>query len=162
MQREIKEMKLDPPPNCKAAPKGDNLYEWTATILGITGSVYEGGVFHLDILLPISYPFDPPMVRFVTKIYHCNVSRSGKICLDTLYDEWSPALSISKVLLSISLLMNQCNPYSPLEAKIGKLYLLNRKEHDYQARLWTKRYALHKRIALHCIALHYILIIIST
>lgn len=133
IQKELAEITLDPPPNCSAGPKGDNLYEWVSTILGPPGSVYEGGVFFLDIHFSPEYPFKPPkvyviainscvdfylndlfavaaQVSFRTRIYHCNINSQGVICLDILKDNWSPALTISKVLLSICSLLTDCNP----------------------------------------------------
>nr|AGB56168.1 ubiquitin conjugating enzyme E2 [Penaeus monodon] len=141
IQEELAEITLDPPPNCSAGPKGDNLYEWVSTILGPPGSVYEGGVFFLDIHFSAEYPFKPPKVTFRTRIYHCNINSQGVICLDILKDNWSPALTISKVLLSICSLLTDCNPADPLVGSIATQYLQNREEHDRIARLWTKRYA---------------------
>ncbi|XP_046634188.1 ubiquitin-conjugating enzyme E2 E1-like [Daphnia pulicaria] len=141
IQKELAEITLDPPPNCSAGPKGDNLYEWVSTILGPPGSVYEGGVFFLDIHFSPEYPFKPPKVTFRTRIYHCNINSQGVICLDILKDNWSPALTISKVLLSICSLLTDCNPADPLVGSIATQYLQNREEHDRVARLWTKRYA---------------------
>ncbi|XP_050724352.1 ubiquitin-conjugating enzyme E2 E1-like [Eriocheir sinensis] len=141
IQKELAEITLDPPPNCSAGPKGDNLYEWVSTILGPPGSVYEGGVFFLDIHFSAEYPFKPPKVTFRTRIYHCNINSQGVICLDILKDNWSPALTISKVLLSICSLLTDCNPADPLVGSIATQFLQNREEHDRIARLWTKRYA---------------------
>ena len=139
IQKELAEITLDPPPNCSAGPKGDNLYEWVSTILGPPGSVYEGGVFFLDIHFSPEYPFKPPKVTFRTRIYHCNINSQGVICLDILKDNWSPALTISKVLLSICSLLTDCNPADPLVGSIATQYTQNREEHDRIARLWTKR-----------------------
>ncbi|XP_077056192.1 ubiquitin-conjugating enzyme E2 E1-like isoform X2 [Siphateles boraxobius] len=77
--------------------------------MGPPGSVYEGGVFFLDIAFTPDYPFKPSKVTFRTRIYHCNINSQGVICLDILKDNWSPALTISK-LLSISSLLTDCNP----------------------------------------------------
>ena len=93
-----------------AGPKGDNIYEWVSTILGPPGSVYEGGVFFLDLHFSPEYPFKPPKVTFRTRIYHCNINSQGVICLDILKDNWSPALTVSKVLLSVCSLLTDCNP----------------------------------------------------
>ncbi|XP_074939331.1 ubiquitin-conjugating enzyme E2 E2 isoform X1 [Phalacrocorax aristotelis] len=141
IQKELAEITLDPPPNCSAGPKGDNIYEWRSTILGPPGSVYEGGVFFLDITFSPDYPFKPPKVTFRTRIYHCNINSQGVICLDILKDNWSPALTISKVLLSICSLLTDCNPADPLVGSIATQYMTNRAEHDRMARQWTKRYA---------------------
>ncbi|KAJ2347696.1 Ubiquitin-conjugating enzyme E2 2 [Coemansia sp. RSA 2618] len=141
IQKELAEISLDPPSNCSAGPKGDNLYEWVSTIVGPSDSPYSGGVFFLDIHFPQEYPFKPPKIIFRTRIYHCNINSQGQICLDILKDNWSPALTISKVLLSICSLLTDANPHDPLVHSISQQYINNRKEHDETAKEWTKRYA---------------------
>ncbi|KXJ25550.1 ubiquitin-conjugating enzyme E2-24 kDa [Exaiptasia diaphana] len=141
IQKELAAITLDPPPNCSAGPKGDDIYEWYATILGPPGSVYEKGVFFLDIHFPPDYPFKPPKVTFRTRIYHCNINSKGVICIDILKDGWSPALTMSKVLLSIRSLLSDCNPDDPLVGSIATEYLQNKEQHDKTAREWTNRYA---------------------
>ncbi|OAC99266.1 hypothetical protein MUCCIDRAFT_104175 [Mucor lusitanicus CBS 277.49] len=139
ISKELAEISLDPPSNCSAGPKGDNLFEWVSTIAGPADSPYAGGIFFLDVHFPQEYPFKPPKVVFRTRIYHCNINSQGAICLDILKDNWSPALTISKVLLSICSLLTDANPHDPLVGSIANEYLNNREEHDSQAREWTKR-----------------------
>ncbi|XP_016357881.1 ubiquitin-conjugating enzyme E2 E1-like [Sinocyclocheilus anshuiensis] len=141
IQKELADIMLDPPPNCSAGPKGDNIYEWRSTILGPPGSVYEGGVFFLDIAFTPDYPFKPPKVTFRTRIYHCNINSQGVICLDILTGAWSPALTVSKVMLSICSLLTDLVRSDPLVGSIATQYTTNRPEHDRIAKQWTKRYA---------------------
>jgi ubiquitin-protein ligase len=142
IQNELKDILLDPPQNISATLKDDaNLFEWFATIDGPAGSPYEGGRFFLDIKFPSDYPFTPPDVKFRTKIYHCNINSNGYICVDILKDQWSPALSISAVLNSISSLLADPNPADPLEAEIASLLKKDKATHDKTAREWTNRYA---------------------
>ena len=82
-------------------------------------SPYAGGVFFLSITFPTDYPFKPPKVSFTTKIYHPNINANGSICLDILRDQWSPALTISKVLLSICSMLTDPNPDDPLVPDIA-------------------------------------------
>jgi ubiquitin-protein ligase len=117
------------------------LYEWVSSIMGPSGSPYAGGVFFLDIHFPSDYPFKPPKVTFRTRIYHCNVNSSGQICLDILKEQWSPALTISKVLLSICSLLTDANPHDPLVGSIAQQFLNDRPAHDKTATEWTRRYA---------------------
>ena len=119
----------------------DNIYNWNATIIGPSETPYQNGIFNLDIHFPNDYPFKPPNIKFKTKIYHCNISKEGCICLDILKDKWSPALTISKVLLSICSLLCDPNPDDPLVSEIANLYKSNKKKHDKNARLYTLQYA---------------------
>ena len=138
---ELNDMKEHAPHNCSAGPISDDIYKWQATIMGPAGSPYEGGVFYIRIEFPINYPFKPPNITFITKIYHCNISASGSICLDILKDQWSPALTISKVLLSICSLLDDPNPDDPLVPEIADLFKSDREMHDENARHSTLKYA---------------------
>ena len=95
--KELAELQRESLPNISAQPKGEDLFNWVATIAGPEGSPYEGAKFSLSIQFPSGYPFTAPKVSFVTPVFHPNVSTRGDICVDILKDQWSPALSISKV-----------------------------------------------------------------
>ena len=142
IQKELKDYAKDPPSNCSAGPVGDDLFHWQATLMGPGDSPYEGGIFFLDISFPADYPFKPPKVKFNTKIYHPNINNNGGICLDILKDQWSPALTISKVLLSICSLLTDPNPDDPLVPEIARLYKSDKAKHDAQAKEWTRKYAM--------------------
>jgi ubiquitin-conjugating enzyme E2 D/E len=109
--------------------------------MGPSDCPYHGGVFRLEIHFPSDYPFKPPKVIFLTKIYHPNVSANGAICLDILKDNWSPALTVGKVLLSICSLLTDANPKDPLMPEIAEQFIRNRQEFDDTARAWTQRFA---------------------
>eukprot|EP00256_Glycine_max_P063891 XP_014633824.1 uncharacterized protein LOC100527196 isoform X1 [Glycine max] len=124
IQREMVELNNDPPPDCSAGPKGDNLYHWIATIIGTPETPYQGGIFFLDIKFPIDYPFKPPEVVFKTRIYHCNVDPDGRVSMGILKDDWSPALTITKVLLEVRSIMT--NPDPSVEANLIMCLFWNR------------------------------------
>jgi ubiquitin-conjugating enzyme E2 D/E len=141
IQKELSLLMKDPPDNCSAGPVDDDIFHWEGTIMGPTETVYEGGVFNLDIQFPKNYPFKPPKVRFITKIYHPNINSGGFICLDIFKDNWSPALTISKVLLSICSLLTDPNPDDPLVVDIADEYVNDREKYNETARSWTQIYA---------------------
>ncbi len=139
--RELADLKADPPLNCSAGPEGDDLFRWEGVIFGPSDSPFAGGVFRLKILFPVDYPFKCPTITFTTKIYHPNINSSGVICLDILKQNWSPALTISKVLLSICSLLTDPNPADPLVPEIAHIYKTNKAEYEATAREWVLHYA---------------------
>jgi ubiquitin-conjugating enzyme E2 D/E len=142
IQKEHQDLVKDAPDNCSAGPRGENMFTWDAMIVGPTDSPYTGGMFKLEIHFPSDYPFKPPKVTFLTKIYHPNINSHGNICLDILKDQWSPALTVSKVLLSICSLLNDPNPKDPLVPDIADLYNKDKAKYEENARIWTQRYAI--------------------
>ncbi|KAL1566938.1 Ubiquitin-conjugating enzyme E2 11 [Salvia divinorum] len=127
IQKELKELKKDPPTNCSAG----SYYHGPArqsfcTIMGPPDSPFAGGVF---------------LVAFKTKVYHPNINSNGSICLDILKGQWSPALTISKLLLSICSLLTDPNPNDPLVPEIAQQYKSNRTKYESTARTWTQKYA---------------------
>ena len=142
INKELQDLGKDPPAGCSAGPVDESdLYTWQASIVGPDDSPYSGGVFFLNIHFPTDYPFKPPKVTFSSKIYHPNINSNGSICLDILKDQWSPALTISKVLLSISSLLTDPNPDDPLVPEIAKLYKEDKAAYEDKAREWTRKYA---------------------
>ena len=142
IQRELEDLIASPLDTCTAGPVNEaDLFLWEATLIGPKDSPYEGGLFQLGIVFPPNYPFKPPKVYFKTKVFHPNINAQGGICLDILKDQWSPALSIVKVLLSISSLLTDANPRDPLVPDLARLYVEDRAEFDRTAREWTQKYA---------------------
>lgn len=142
LQREYEEILRDPPSNCTAGPVNtDDLFRWEAMIFGPEDSPFHGGVFSLSINFPSEYPFKAPIITFKTRIYHPNINAAGGICLDILKSQWSPALSISKVLLSILSLLTDANPSDPLVPEVAHVYRTDRARYDETAREWTRLYA---------------------
>ncbi|CAN6561077.1 unnamed protein product [Malus baccata var. baccata] len=107
--KETQRLLSEPAPGISASPSEENMRYFNVMILGPTQSPYEGGVFKLELFLPEEYPMAAPKVRFLTKIYHPNIDKLGRICLDILKDKWSPALQIRTVLLRYMLSYCLCN-----------------------------------------------------
>lgn len=141
LNKELSDLRKDPPADCSAGPVSDDMFHWQATILGPKDSPYAGGCFSLRIQFPPDYPFKPPKLQFTTRVYHPNINEHGGICLDILKDNWSPALTISKVLLSICSLLTDANPADPLVPEAAHIYKTNRGKFNQIAAEWTRKYA---------------------
>jgi ubiquitin-conjugating enzyme E2 D/E len=125
-------------------PVGDDLLVWEATLKGPAASEcpYHGGLFRAAITFDTSYPFKPPRVRLLTKIYHPNINMQGFISLSVLSSDWSPALTLGKLLLSIVSLLADPNPTDPLVPEIGRQCKEEPQEFARRAREMTRLYAM--------------------
>ena len=140
--KELNEFQRAPPSNIRVEPKDDDFYHWYAYITGPEGSPYSGHEFKVKVQFPTDYPFKPPKVSVMTKIFHPNIDGTGTICLDILRDEkWSPALDIQKTLLSISSILCDPNPDSAMNTAAAALYKDNLDTYNKTAKEWTEKYA---------------------
>ena len=100
----------------------DSLSDLRGRISGPPETPYESGVFELEVKIPDTYPFNPPKVRFLTKIWHPNISSvTGAICLDILKDQWAAAMTIRTVLLSLQALLASPEPDDPQDGVVARL-----------------------------------------
>ncbi|XP_068620303.1 uncharacterized protein morgue [Battus philenor] len=143
LRSELKMLRNDPPEGIAATPLDSKCCHWQASVTGPGGSPYAGGIFYLYIQLPYSYPMNPPLVRFLTRILHPNVSRHGDVGIDSVQHNWSLALTVSKVLISVQSLLT--DPYTTvcMEPEVGEMYVRDRARFESLARQWTWRYAMH-------------------
>ncbi|KAI0489339.1 hypothetical protein KFK09_029181 [Dendrobium nobile] len=121
---------------------GANLTHLCGSISGPLGTPYEGGTFIIDIQLPSDYPFEPPKMQFITRVWHPNISsQNGAICLDILKDQWSPALTLKTALLSLQALLSAPAPDDPQDAVVAQQYLRDYQKFVGTARHWTDTFA---------------------
>ncbi|KAF4657405.1 ubiquitin-conjugating enzyme E2 N [Perkinsus chesapeaki] len=138
IEKETQKLRDDPPPGLYAVPDPDNSRYFHIWLEGPEGTPYENGYYKLEMFLPEGYPMEPP------KIYHPNIDKLGRICLDILKDKWSPALQMRTVLLSIQALLSAPEPDDPLDPSVAEHFKHNRAEADAIARSWNQKYAMHQ------------------
>ncbi|XP_046389838.1 ubiquitin-conjugating enzyme E2-22 kDa [Ischnura elegans] len=145
IKREFKEViKSEEVAKCaiKVELVNDSFTELKGEIAGPPDTPYEGGNFILEIKVPETYPFNPPKVRFITKIWHPNISSvTGAICLDILKDQWAAAMTLRTVLLSLQALLAAAEPDDPQDAVVAKQFRECREIFWQTARHWTQVYA---------------------
>ena len=145
IKQELSRLNKSPPPGAQCWQVADKIDCLEANILGPAQTPYAGGVFKLEINLPEKYPYDPPKIRFINKIYHPNIDEGGRICLDILkvilnesdYNSlfvfqplpqgaWKPVMNIGSCLTSLQLLLAEPNPDDPLMPEIAEQLRYNR------------------------------------
>lgn len=135
LMSDLRCIKLEPPEGVSASPHSDdNLYVWSATVMGPDESPWEGGVFSLRMTFSEQYPEKPPRVRFISEIFHPNVYNDGTLCMDILQEQWSPVMTVNTVLTSVQSLLTDPNPASPANPEAAQLYIQDRSAYDKRVR----------------------------
>lgn len=114
---------------------------WFFYLYGPKDTIYNDGKFKLKFEFTNDYPYSPPYVTFMTRIYHPNINALGQICLDILKEQWSPILTTSKVLLSISSLLSEPNPEDPLEIEIANLMSVDYNKFKQNVKEYIDKYS---------------------
>jgi len=122
LQSELMSLMMSGETALSAFPDGDNIFQWTGTIAGGAGTVYEGLTFKLSLKFPTSYPYEAPQVTFITPCFHPNVDQYGNICLDILKEKWSAVYNVRTILLSIQSLLGDPNLDSPLNGHAASIW----------------------------------------
>ncbi|KAJ2808339.1 Ubiquitin-conjugating enzyme E2 2 [Coemansia helicoidea] len=134
LMRDFKRLQNDPTEGISGAPCPDNIMVWNAVIFGPADTPFEDGTFKLSLTFDESYPNKPPLVKFISRMFHPNVYTNGELCLDILQNRWSPTYDVSAILTSIQSLLHDPNSTSPANAEAAKLYCENRKEYSRRVR----------------------------
>eukprot|EP00898_Chlorokybus_atmophyticus_P002301 jgi/Chlat1/3071/Chrsp21S08795 len=134
VQKELAELSRDASSSGVGVSDVSSLTDMTAYIAGPRDTPYETGHFKIAIQLPAAYPFEPPKMRFISKVWHPNISSAnGAICLDILKDAWSPALTLRAALLSLQALLSAPQPDDPQDAVVARQYLDDRETFENTA-----------------------------
>jgi ubiquitin-conjugating enzyme E2 S len=120
----------------------EDLTDIQATLVGPSGTPYEGGHFRMKLVLSSDFPQSPPKGFFITKIFHPNVSSSGEICVNTLKRDWKPEYGVEHILTVVKCLLIHPNPESALNEEAGKLLLEQYEEFAAHAKMMTEVHAL--------------------
>ncbi len=104
----------------------NDVSSWTVYLEGPKDSAFTGGIFQLRVEFPEDYPDAPPVVRFLSEFWHPNVYPNGKVCMSTLHPpgdnavagetgdiRWRPIFSVSSIISSILLILQEPNFSSP-------------------------------------------------
>ncbi|KAI0738871.1 ubiquitin-conjugating enzyme/RWD-like protein [Daedaleopsis nitida] len=120
VNKEIADCKNDKSSRVTIDLVDDSPFHLIGAFDGPEDTPYQGGRFQVDIVIPDNYPFQPVKMKFITKVYHPNVSSaSGAICLDILKDAWSPVLTLKSTLISLQSLLCSPEPRDPQDAEDG-------------------------------------------
>ncbi|KAK3917042.1 Ubiquitin-conjugating enzyme E2 K [Frankliniella fusca] len=110
-------------------------------LAGPPDTPFETGTFNIEITIPRRFPFSSPTMTFTTKVWHPNISKRGRICMDVLDRNWNSGITLIECAEAARALLNDPNPDSPLNVDAANLLEENKNMYELNAKLWTRIYA---------------------
>ena len=107
------------------APREQDIFSWDCVVCGLPDTIFENGTFELTLTFTTNYPFQAPSVRFITDIFHPNISPAGILTLD----QWTPALDVTELLSKIQCLLSKPDLSSVVNHEAARLYREDRREY---------------------------------
>ncbi|KAL2078640.1 hypothetical protein ACEWY4_026325 [Coilia grayii] len=138
---ELKNLHCDPHPYCSVFPSETDISFWKMLLQGPPDTPYETGVFELYCEFGPDYPIKPPVLRFITPVYHCNVNSIGRICHNIFDRNYSAHITMREILDAVYGLLITPEPDDPLDSVLAELYLSNLVQYNQEAKSHTELHA---------------------
>ena len=139
--KEIEGYEHHPNPLVAVYPCSDDLNLWKMLLVGPKTTPYADGVFLLYASFPSEYPQKAPEFRFLTPIYHCNVSSSGHICHSIFTRDYDPQLSVRQLIDAVYGMVLSPEYQDPLENTIAMLFQSDHRKYVTNAQEATNKHA---------------------
>mmetsp|Transcript_10524 Transcript_10524/g.16000 ORF Transcript_10524/g.16000 Transcript_10524/m.16000 type:complete len:168 (-) Transcript_10524:117-620(-) len=154
LRRQLLELSRNPPEGVSVGlGDDDNIFNWKLMIIGPSDTPYEGGFFSAKLEFPQDFPNSPPVMTFITQMWHPNVYDDGKVCisilhppgedkfneLETAEERWRPILSVEAIIVSVVSMLSDPNDESPANIDAAVMWRNDRKEFKRRVRETVRR-----------------------
>ncbi|XP_020595109.1 ubiquitin-conjugating enzyme E2-17 kDa-like [Phalaenopsis equestris] len=145
IQFELNSLRREPQTSFTIREVSEDLLHLEVTFIGPLRTPFDGGVFRISIDIPSDYPFEPPEIHFITRVFHPNINRSGIIFPNIIRRDWTPTHTISRIIPSIRSFLVEPILHNPSVPEIAQIYENDRVLYEVLARSWTLYYAKEDR-----------------
>eukprot|EP01121_Diplochlamys_sp_Union-15-3_P019165 TRINITY_DN715_c0_g1_i1.p1 TRINITY_DN715_c0_g1~~TRINITY_DN715_c0_g1_i1.p1 ORF type:complete len:236 (+),score=59.02 TRINITY_DN715_c0_g1_i1:83-790(+) len=129
-QKDLNELDLSATPGVEPKfPDENNIMNFNVFVTPTDG-LYKGATFEFNLIVPTSYPYDPPKAVCKTLVYHPNIDFQGAVCLNILRADWKPVLTLGSVFFGLMTLFLEPNPDDPLNKEAAELMINKRSEFE--------------------------------
>uniref|UniRef100_A0A3Q2R297 Ubiquitin-conjugating enzyme E2 11-like n=1 Tax=Fundulus heteroclitus TaxID=8078 RepID=A0A3Q2R297_FUNHE len=138
---ELKSLHCDPHPFFRVFPSESDFTFWRILMQGPPDTPYETGVFELYCQFGPDYPVKPPVLRFVTHVYHCNVNSVGRICHNIFDRNYNAHITMKEIFDAVYGLLIVPEPDDPLDSILAEEFLTSREMYELEAKKHTEQHA---------------------